>query len=192
MMPGAIRCERGHNHIYFPRDFGFVDLAVIVPDAIMQENREAYRAINPRPSTFYTRPAAKDDEPLTNRHNHVPRTVVTSGEARHPTSGTYRLSAKPYLTAEGEFKGHLEGVLFTATSSTRVRQWFAISCGQLEKDFRALVPQELAVEMMAALNQGADINFPDSFQQEQLDRSFHYEGSPVHFILCASKWASKN
>jgi len=43
MKPGAIRCARGHNHIYFPRDFGFIDVAVQVTEAIMRENREAYR-----------------------------------------------------------------------------------------------------------------------------------------------------
>jgi hypothetical protein len=47
MKPDAIRCGHGHNHIYFPRDFQFVPSAVPIPDATMQENREAYRAINP-------------------------------------------------------------------------------------------------------------------------------------------------
>ena len=60
LKPGAIRCAGGHNHIYFPRDFGFVDVAVLVPDAILQENRETYRAINPRPPTAYGRTAPED------------------------------------------------------------------------------------------------------------------------------------
>lgn len=47
MKPGAICCARGHNHIYFPRDFGFIDVAVPVTEASMRDNREAYRAINP-------------------------------------------------------------------------------------------------------------------------------------------------
>jgi hypothetical protein len=46
MRPGAIRCERGHNHIYFPRDFRFVSFAVAISDAVMRENRDLYRAIN--------------------------------------------------------------------------------------------------------------------------------------------------
>ena len=47
MRPGAIRCARGHNHIYFPRDFRFVYSEALVPEPSMQANREAYRAINP-------------------------------------------------------------------------------------------------------------------------------------------------
>jgi hypothetical protein len=46
MRPGAIRCSQGHNHIYFPRDFGFRQSAVPIADAAMRENRDAYRAIN--------------------------------------------------------------------------------------------------------------------------------------------------
>jgi hypothetical protein len=46
MKPGAIRCSQGHNHIYFPRDFGFRASAIPVAEAAMRENRDAYRAIN--------------------------------------------------------------------------------------------------------------------------------------------------
>jgi hypothetical protein len=45
--PGAIRCAHGHNHIYFPRDFQFFYSDVSIDDAVMQGNREAYRAIDP-------------------------------------------------------------------------------------------------------------------------------------------------
>jgi len=185
MKPGAIRCGRGHNHIYFPRDFGFVDVAVAVPDAIMQENREAYRAINPRPPASWIRPAAQEAGPQMNYHNRVPRTSVVDGNADPASPETYQLSAKPYRNTEGEFKGKLEGVMFIATSSSSTQQWFAINCGQLEKDFGALVSDDLATEIVAALTRGDEIDFPNRFRQEQLDRGFHYEGSPVHFILCA-------
>ena len=47
MKPGAIRCGRDHNHIYFPRDFRFVPSIVPITEAAMQQNRETYRAINP-------------------------------------------------------------------------------------------------------------------------------------------------
>jgi hypothetical protein len=46
MKPGAIRCGQGHNHIYFPRDFQFCASPAPIPDAVMRENREVYRAIN--------------------------------------------------------------------------------------------------------------------------------------------------
>ena len=47
MQPGAIRCAQGHNHIYFPRDFHFVSSEAPVLELSMQQNRDAYRAINP-------------------------------------------------------------------------------------------------------------------------------------------------
>ena len=47
--PGAIRCAYGHNHIYFPRDFRFVPSGVPITETTMQENRQAYLAINPSP-----------------------------------------------------------------------------------------------------------------------------------------------
>jgi hypothetical protein len=46
MRPGAIRCRLGHDHIYFPRDFGFRVSAASIAEAVMRENRDVYRAIN--------------------------------------------------------------------------------------------------------------------------------------------------
>jgi hypothetical protein len=191
MKPGAIRCGGGHNHIYFPRDFGFVDVAVAVSHAIMQENREAYRAINPYAQTHPVRLVTTVAEPEMNRHNHVSRTALAPRSVPAVSPGTYHLAVKPYLTAGGEFKGKLEGVMFVAKSSTQTQQWFAVNGGQLEKDFGTLVSHELATEIVAALTRGDEIDFPNRFEQEQFDRGFHYEGSPVHFILCASTSGSR-
>jgi hypothetical protein len=47
MKPGSIRCGLGHNHIYYPRDFGFLSSVVLIPDATMGENRAAFAAVNP-------------------------------------------------------------------------------------------------------------------------------------------------
>ena len=47
--PGAIRCVHGHNHIYFPRDFRLFPSSVPITAATIQENRQAYLAINPSP-----------------------------------------------------------------------------------------------------------------------------------------------
>jgi hypothetical protein len=47
MNPGAIRCAHGHVHIYFPRDFQFFFSDLPLTDAVIQGNREAYRATNP-------------------------------------------------------------------------------------------------------------------------------------------------
>jgi len=47
LKPGAICCANGHNHIYFPRDFQFIASEASIPDAVMEQNRVAYAAINP-------------------------------------------------------------------------------------------------------------------------------------------------
>jgi hypothetical protein len=51
---GTIRCGRGHNHIYFPRDLRFLFSVVPINDEVMQENREAYKAINPSSQVSYS------------------------------------------------------------------------------------------------------------------------------------------
>jgi hypothetical protein len=68
MKPGAIRCQLGHNHIYFPRDFGFRGSAVPIAEAVMRDNRQVYRAINspgkPTSHDFVPEEAEPAAEPL--------------------------------------------------------------------------------------------------------------------------------
>jgi hypothetical protein len=47
--PGAILCDQGHNHIYFPRDFHFFASAVPITEEMMQQNRATYAATNTSP-----------------------------------------------------------------------------------------------------------------------------------------------
>jgi hypothetical protein len=47
MKPGAIRCNRGHNHIYYPRDYCFHPSANRISEATMEANRTLYGKINP-------------------------------------------------------------------------------------------------------------------------------------------------
>jgi hypothetical protein len=44
--PGAIRCDQGHTHIYFPGDFRYYPSVAPIADKTMEENRAVYRAIN--------------------------------------------------------------------------------------------------------------------------------------------------
>jgi hypothetical protein len=46
MHPGAIRCTHGHNHLYLPRDFQFFFSDDPIGNAVMQKNRETYKATN--------------------------------------------------------------------------------------------------------------------------------------------------
>ena len=50
--PGAIRCARGHSHVYFPRDFRFFPSAVQIPNVVMEANRAAFKASNPWPVRY--------------------------------------------------------------------------------------------------------------------------------------------
>jgi hypothetical protein len=47
MKPGAIRCNRGHTHIYYPRDYSFRPSANPISEATMDANRTLYCKINP-------------------------------------------------------------------------------------------------------------------------------------------------
>ena len=82
MTPSAIRCGQSHNHIYFARDFRFFPSAVPIAHSVMQENRDAYRAINPAPAL-----SSHADGWLSNaKPNHssdVPPDEPHSADARH-------------------------------------------------------------------------------------------------------------
>jgi hypothetical protein len=95
------------------------------------------------------------------------------------TTGTFKLSAKPSLISDGQFKGELQGVEFIASSTTETMHWHAINCGQFEQAFSKLIPQQLATETVETLARGEDIEFPGSYRREQFDGGFHYEWSPV-------------
>ncbi|MDP9050489.1 MAG: hypothetical protein M3O31_07160 [Acidobacteriota bacterium] len=99
---------------------------------------------------------------------------------------TYNLVAIPFLFPDGEFKGHLKGVTFIATSTTDSKQWFTSNFRQFETAFSKLIPPGLAKEMVAALIRGDGIVFPRLYQKQQFDRGFNYEWSPFHFELAPS------
>jgi hypothetical protein len=96
-----------------------------------------------------------------------------------PSSGTYKLTAKPSLISEGEFQGELRSVAFIATSPIETMQWFVINCGQFERAFSKLIPRGLATEMVDALTRGEAVEFPGLYQREQFGSGFYYEWFPV-------------
>jgi hypothetical protein len=95
---------------------------------------------------------------------------------------TYKISARPMLFSEGEHLGRLNGVSFTAASSTDTREWFAINCGQFEEAFTRLMPCTRARAIVAALLEGEEIELPGLYREEQFNRGFCYEWSPVHWV----------
>jgi hypothetical protein len=94
---------------------------------------------------------------------------------------SYKISARPMLFCEGEHKGSLNGVTFTAASATDTRRWFAINCGQFEEAFIRLMPRSRAKAIVADLLEGEEIELPGLYREEQFDRGFCYEWSPVHW-----------
>lgn len=87
------------------------------------------------------------------------------------------------MVPEGEHKGRLNGATFTAASATDTSEWFTINCGQFEGAFTQIMPGSRAKAIVAALSEGEEIELPGLYQEEQFNRGFIYEWSPVHFVL---------
>ena len=97
-------------------------------------------------------------------------------------AGTYRISAVPVLHTEGNFKGKLKGVSFTAASPSDTKEWFANNCGQFELVFSKIMPRSLAHIIVAALMHGDDAELPGLYDEVQFERGFLFEWSPVHLV----------
>jgi hypothetical protein len=82
MKPGAVCCGQGHNHIYFPRDFGFRGSAVPIADAVMRQNRDAYRAVNLPGHCGSGGFVAKEVEPPAEPEAGEPPAELESGKTR--------------------------------------------------------------------------------------------------------------
>ena len=83
---------------------------------------------------------------------------------------------------EGEHKGRLNGVTFTATSATGKIEWFAIDCGQFEDAFTRLLSRSRARATVAALLEGDALELPGVYREEQFERRFTYEWKATHFV----------
>ena len=96
----------------------------------------------------------------------------------------FRLSASPELFTEGEYKGKLKGVNFTATSadSTSTVEWFTRNRGQFEKAFSKIMDSDIARLLHASLIQGDRVEFPGVYQEFQFARGFMFEWSPIYFV----------
>lgn len=95
-------------------------------------------------------------------------------------ASAYKLTATPFLFVDGQFKGEMRNVTFTAQSPTETERWFAINCGQFERAFSDLVGVNAARQMMSALSRGEDIEFPDLYQMEEFDYRFDHRNSTKH------------
>jgi len=97
----------------------------------------------------------------------------------------YKLSAIPELFTEGEYKGKLRGVTFTAIATrdeTDPIVWFTRNRGQFESAFGKIMNSDLAEAIHAALMQGRQVEFPGLYEECQFARGFMFEWSPIYFV----------
>ena len=93
----------------------------------------------------------------------------------------YKIAASPILFSDGQFKGKLKGVAFSATSASDTKRWLTINCGQFPRAFSNLIPDGSADAIVAALIRGDNVEFPGLHQEEQFRCGFAYihNGNPV-------------
>ena len=97
-------------------------------------------------------------------------------------AGTYRISAVPVLHTQGDFKGKLKGVSFTAASPTDTKEWYANNCGQFELVFSKIMPRNLAQVIVTSLMHGDDAELPGLYEEWQFERGFLFEWTPVYLV----------
>jgi hypothetical protein len=103
-------------------------------------------------------------------------------EAVQTMTGTYKITATPMLHPEGEYAGKLKRVIFTATSPMDKREWFANNCGQFEDVFTRIMPVGVARAIVAALLDGKDAEFPGLYREDEFERGFSFERSPIYQV----------
>jgi hypothetical protein len=92
-------------------------------------------------------------------------------------AGGYRISATPEIK-----DGNLQGVAFTAESAQGRHEWFTRNCGQFPVVFARVMPANVARVLLQSLEHGDAIEFPSRYNEEEFDRQFAFEWSPVHFL----------
>jgi hypothetical protein len=95
----------------------------------------------------------------------------------------YTISAEPRLYPEGEYKGKLRSVTFTAICPGSTRQWVANNRGHFELAFTRIMPEEAARAVVEALERGDTVDLPGSYHEHQFHQGFLFEWSPVYLVL---------
>jgi hypothetical protein len=78
--------------------------------------------------------------------------------------------------------GMLAGVTFAAESAGARHEWYTRNCGQFAAVFARVMPAEVARLLVASLKAGDQVEFPGRYNEEEFDRRFAFEWSPVHFL----------
>ena len=95
----------------------------------------------------------------------------------------YTITASPSLYSNGEYQGKLKSVTFHAVAPNDTRQWFAKNCGHFANAFQRIMPAHLAVDLVASLMRGHEVQFPGEYLDYQFAQGFLFEWSPVYLVL---------
>jgi hypothetical protein len=81
--------------------------------------------------------------------------------------GLYTVTIRPGLIAEGEHKGRLECLHFTATDGTNLARWWCVNTGRLSDDFRAIFG-EWGPGILERLRCGETVKLPRTFELDEI------------------------
>jgi hypothetical protein len=79
------------------------------------------------------------------------------------------VTVTPGLLAEGEHKGHLEYLHFTATAGDDLVTWWSVNTGTLLEDFRSLFG-EWGLGIVERLRKGEKVKLPRTLELEEARR----------------------
>jgi hypothetical protein len=81
--------------------------------------------------------------------------------------GPFTVTVTPKLFAEGERKGHLEFLHFTASNGNNRVRWWAINTATLSDDFRAIFG-EWGPGILERLRRGETVKLPRTFALDEI------------------------
>jgi len=83
--------------------------------------------------------------------------------------GLYTVTIRPVLLTQGEHKGHLEYLHFTATAGDHQERWTCVNTGTLSDDLRALFG-EWGTGIVERLRKGERVKLPRTLELEEARR----------------------
>jgi len=80
--------------------------------------------------------------------------------------GSYTVTICPLLLSEGERKGHLEYLQFTAVSRDDTQRWWSVNTGTLSEELRAIFG-EWGTDILERLRAGYTVKLPRTIELEE-------------------------
>ena len=83
--------------------------------------------------------------------------------------GLYTVTIHPLLLANGQQKGHLEYLQFTAVSGDNTQRWWTVNTGTLSEELRAIFG-EWGAGILERLRRGETVKLPRTLEIEEAHR----------------------